>query len=42
MAMRVWFTLASTITGITDKANQLPIEYQLSRNYPTRLIRRLQ
>ena len=29
-----WFTYASTVTGITDKANQLPREYQLCQNYP--------
>ena len=29
-----WFTNASTVTGITDKINQLPGEYNLSQNYP--------
>jgi len=29
-----WFTYASAVTGITDKVNQLPREYQLSQNYP--------
>jgi hypothetical protein len=29
-----WFTYASAVTGITDKGNQLPREYQLSQNYP--------
>jgi hypothetical protein len=29
-----WFSLASTVTGITEKGNKLPGEYQLSQNYP--------
>jgi hypothetical protein len=29
-----WFSFASTVTGITDKGNKSPREYQLSQNYP--------